>query len=154
MNKPQSTNYQRPDFTEVPASSIPPVTSETPVTIHHVIKTLDNFLNNSENHSHVESHFLNKGLGKPMGDNITLQGLIKNFNTLVMEYVISSNKNKNMDLKQKNILKHYVTSVNEMSNIIDNVDIEVAGEEIMCYIVGYMIKTLKNTKINTLYDNR
>tara|TARA_R100000030_G_C3190166_1_gene108185 strand:- start:351 stop:530 length:180 start_codon:yes stop_codon:yes gene_type:complete len=58
-----------------------------------------------------------------------------------------------MSLKQKNILKHYLESVSSMSKILDNIEIKVAGDELLCYIVGYMIKTLKNVNVNTLYDD-
>lgn len=93
---------------------------------------------------------MEKGLAKQVGSKITIHKLVKNFNLLLTDYI--NTNNKNLPLKQKNIINHYMSSVTAMSNILDNVDIEVAGNDIMCYIIGYMIKTLKTVKLNTPYN--
>lgn len=159
MNNKQSTPYQPsnpeafsgvPEYAEVSASSIPPGRSEADVTYDDVIDVIDKFLATTGNAEYSEKLFLDRGLTKQSGSKITVHKLVKNFNLLLVDYI--NTNNKNLPLKQKNIINHYMSSVTAMSNILDNVDIEVAGNDIMCYIIGYMIKTLKTVKLNTLYN--
>lgn len=159
MNNKQSTHYQphnpdnysgSPEYAEVRASSIPPGRDQSDVTYDDVIDILDKFLATSGNSNYTEKLFMDRGLTKQVGSKITIHKLVKNFNLLLIDYI--NTNNKNLPLKQKNIITHYMSSVTAMSNILDNVDIEVAGNDIMCYIIGYMIKTLKTVKLNTLYN--
>lgn len=151
MNNMQSTNSTQNNFNETTASVIPPASRPDNVTYDDVVNTIDQFLACAENVSYQQQHHLKQGLTKSVGSKVTIHKLIKNFNTLILDHV--NNTNRNMSMKQKNILCHYLDSVSSMSKILDNIEIKVAGDELLCYIIGYMIKTLKNVNVNTLYDN-
>ena len=151
MNNMQSTNSTQNNFNDTTASVIPPAIRPDNVTYDDVVNTIDQFLACAENVSYQQQHHLKQGLTKSVGSKVTIHKLIKNFNTLILDHV--NNTNRNMSMKQKNILCHYLDSVSSMGKILDNIEIKVAGDELLCYIIGYMIKTLKNVNVNTLYDN-
>lgn len=151
MNNKQSTNSTQDNFTEVAASTIPPVKPENITTFDDVIKIIDEFLLNSSHGTYQQTHHVHKGLNKSVGSKITISKLVQNFNMLILDHV--NNTNRDMSLKQKNIINHYLDSVSSMSKIMDNIEIKVAGDELLCYITGYMIKTLKKVNVNTLYDD-
>lgn len=151
MNSKQSTNSTQDKFIEVAPTTVPPGQPDSVVTFDDVIETIDKFLSNTSHGTYQQTHHMHKGLSKSVGSKITIPKLINNFNMLILDHV--NNSNRDMSLKQKNILKHYLESVSNMSKILDNIEIKVAGDELLCYIVGYMIKTLKNVNVNTLYDD-
>lgn len=153
MNNMQSTNYPQStdNFSQVPASSVPPQSPPEVATYDDVLDVIDRFLLNNKHMNYEQEHHFNKGLSKPVSSKITAQRLITNINMLVIDHI--NTHNKDMTHKQKNILNHYLESVSSAGKIIDNIDIQVAGNELLCYIIGYMIKTLKNVNVNAIYDN-
>ena len=151
MNNKQSTDSTQDKFVEVAPTTVPPGKQESVTTFDDVVKTIDKFLSNTSHGTYQQTHHMHEGLCKSVSSNVTIPKLINNFNMLILDHV--NNANRNMSLKQKNILKHYLESVSSMSKILDNIEIKVAGDELLCYIVGYMIKTLKTVNVNTLYDD-
>ena len=68
----------------------------------------------------------------------------QNITRIIVDSVQANNDN--ISLKDSQILSSCVNSIDKTSDIIDNLDVDVAYDQLLCYLLGYMIKLLKNHK--------
>jgi hypothetical protein len=137
------------DAKEVPPTNIPPVSSSPSVTSSDVVDIISQYLNNTLELEYEERLNIDRGSVKDISSTLSLHRLVRSLNILILDYVNTVTPDKTT--QQSIILTEYFQGVNSLSKILDNIDIKVADNRIICYILGYMIKTLtkfKNTDNN------
>jgi len=142
MNNEPLTNYKQTiKYNVSPASHISPGKESEQVTYDEMIKVINEYIDTKSDNIE-ESQQLTAGLSKQIPAKITLHRVIKGLNMLIYDYI--NVNHKDISLQQKTIVQEYFNGVNSLSVILDNVDINVAENRFMSYIVGYMFKILKN----------
>lgn len=142
MNNEPLTSYEQTiKYNESPASKILPGKEPEQVTYDEMIKVISEYIDTKSDNIE-ESQQLTAGLSKQIPSKITLHRVIKGLNMLIYDYI--NVNHKDISLQQKTIVQEYFNGVNSLSVILDNVDINVAENRFMSYIVGYMFKILKN----------
>jgi hypothetical protein len=119
------------------------------VTSSDVVDIISQYLNNTLELEYEERLNIDRGSVKDISSTLSLHRLVRSLNILILDYVNTVTPDKTT--QQSIILTEYFQGVNSLSKILDNIDIKVADNRIICYILGYMIKTLtkfKNTDNN------
>lgn len=135
---------------EVSATDIPPASASPSVTCDDVIDVISQYLNNTLDLEYEERLNIDRGSVKDITSTLSLHRLIRSLNTLILDYVNTATPGKT--IHQSVILTEYFQGVNNLSKILDNIDIKVADNRIICYILGYMIKTLTKFKSTTHHE--
>lgn len=142
MNKEQSTKlesnipYQQVESTSIQASSKP-----SDVTYKDVVKVLQQFLENNDR-GYDGRAFADRGIVKNLPNKLKIQTLLQGLNEIIMDCI--NMENKSMSLQHSVIVSDYFNGMSKMSSIIDNIDIKVADDKLLCYIIAYMTKLLNN----------
>ena len=131
-------NYDLDDAKD--ASAIMPRDETIQAQLSDIYKQLES----SFGPAHVDgasAAFFKKGSTKSIKPGFDLVEYLKNINYIIYDYIISTN-NK-MTPKQKSLIKTYLDSSSKLHEILKSVDIEVAQNEFLSYIIGYNIKVIK-----------
>ena len=142
MNNAQLTNSESDiPYIETSPTSITPDRKPGDVTYKDVVKVIEQYLASGDR-GYEGVSFSKRGTTKGMPNKLKIQTLIQGLNDVIMDCI--SIENKNMGLQESVIVNDFFKSVSRMSSIIDNVNINVADDKLLCYIIGYMTKLLNN----------
>ena len=132
-------------YNEVSSSDIPPGKAPDEITYDDLVSSITEYIETSDMDL-IEKQFLDKGAAKGMPVKLTPHRFISGINGIILDYIRSTNRGST--LQQNTIITEYFNGINNMSKILDNVDIKVADTHFLCYIIGYIFKMLKHFKDN------
>ena len=142
MNNKQLTDSNNSiPYKDIDPTRITPTSLPDDISYEDVIKIISKYL--KTNHSAFEDNFfIDKGAAKSLPKALKISTIIQNINRIITDSVQANNDN--ISLKDSQILSNCISSIDKSSDIIDNLDVDVAYDQLLCYLLGYMIKLLKN----------
>jgi hypothetical protein len=144
MNNKQLTESNNSiPYKDIDPTSITPTPLPDDVTYEDVVKIISKYLT-SEHNTFEDNFFIKKGAAKSLPKALKISTVIQNITRIIVDSVQANNDN--ISLKDSQILSSCISSIDKSSDIIDNLDVDVAYDQLLCYLLGYMIKLLKNHK--------
>lgn len=131
------------EYKEVQASSIQPGRDDSPVTYEQLQHMITQYVG-TLNFDLLESQMFSQGQAKQPPTKLKISILIQSLNMLMLDYIKTNNQTDNV--AHSNIINDYFAGVNRLSKVLDSTDIKVAETQILCYIMGYLLKLINHFK--------
>lgn len=133
------------EYNEVPATSIPPGKDDAVVTYDEVVDLLSRYIEQID-YDLIEQQMYNQGYAKQPPAKINITQLLQSMNMLMCDFIKTHNEVQ--DTSVNNILNGYFQGVNQLTKVLDINNIKVAETKMLLYIIGYLLKLVKQSKQN------
>ena len=138
-NKPLTDSVDRIPAKQVPATSVTATPKSSPIVCQDVIDMIDSYLSKDDITYHAKTYF-KKGVMKAAPGKMKVHTVIQSLNNIMQDFIFEEN---DMKITTCSSVRNYFEGVSKICQVLDNSEIKVADDRLLCYIIGYMLKLLK-----------
>lgn len=133
------------EYNEIPASSISPAKDDEAITHDDVVNLISKYIEQID-YDLIDQQMYDQGYAKQPPAKINVTQLLQSINMLMCDFIKTHNEVQ--DTSVNNILNGYFQGVNQLTKVLDVNNIKVAETKMLLYIIGYLLKLVKQSKQN------